>query len=173
MKRTDLIADHVANIITQAFGPPAHGPAARQVAEKIIAAVEEDSLLAVDGYEPDGIADIANALAMELVADRLLGPVQLRGIARRIMMKAGGVPNGATYVPGQIVEKHSGDYQLCGEVRAVLTTTAGKIRYVVQHPPGFLHVYSDAQLRVPSENALGWYVELLDRFKAMAEPDGA
>ena len=47
---------------------------------------------------------------------------------------------------GDRVLKHSGDYQLEGEVRAVFTTKAGKVRYVVEHEPGFLHIYSDANL---------------------------
>lgn len=48
---------------------------------------------------------------------------------------------------GQCVEKYTGDYQLPGEVRAVFTTKAGKVRYVVEHEPGFLHIYSQANLR--------------------------
>lgn len=51
------------------------------------------------------------------------------------------------YHVGDQVEKFTGDYQLNGEVRAVLTTKAGKLRYVVEHDPGFLHIYSDANLR--------------------------
>lgn len=53
----------------------------------------------------------------------------------------------ATYAVGERVEKHTGDYQLTGEVRAVFTTKAGKVRYVVEHDPGFLHIYGDANLR--------------------------
>jgi hypothetical protein len=48
---------------------------------------------------------------------------------------------------GDAVEKYTGDYQLPGEVRAVFTTRAGKIRYVVEHHPGFLHIYSGSNLR--------------------------
>lgn len=48
---------------------------------------------------------------------------------------------------GQRVEKFTGDYQLKGEVRAVFTTKAGKTRYVVEHDPGFLHIYAPANIR--------------------------
>lgn len=48
---------------------------------------------------------------------------------------------------GDPVEKYTGDYQLPGEVRAVFTTRAGKVRYVVEHDPGFLHIYSGLNLR--------------------------
>ena len=48
---------------------------------------------------------------------------------------------------GQPVEKFTGDYQLVGEVRAVFTTKRGAVRYVVEHEPGFLHIYSAKNLR--------------------------
>lgn len=48
---------------------------------------------------------------------------------------------------GASVEKYTGDYQLPGEVRAVFTTRAQKVRYVVEHHPGFLHIYSASNLR--------------------------
>jgi len=54
----------------------------------------------------------------------------------------------ATYAVGERVEKYTGVYQLVGEVRAVFKTTAGKVRYVVEHEPGFLHIYGDANLRL-------------------------
>lgn len=49
---------------------------------------------------------------------------------------------------GDKVWKHTGDYQIAGEVRATFTTKAGKVRYVVEHEAGFLHIYSDASLRL-------------------------
>jgi hypothetical protein len=49
---------------------------------------------------------------------------------------------------GDKVLKYTGDYQLEGEVRAVFTTKAGKVRYVVEHHPGFLHIYSEANLKL-------------------------
>ena len=48
---------------------------------------------------------------------------------------------------GQRVLKHTGDYQLEGEVRAAFTTSRGKVRFVVEHSPGFLHIYSEQNLR--------------------------
>lgn len=51
------------------------------------------------------------------------------------------------YQVGDFVEKYTGDYQLKGFVVAVFQTRAGKTRYVVEHEPGFLHIYSDANLR--------------------------
>lgn len=48
---------------------------------------------------------------------------------------------------GDRVEKYTGDYQLDGEVRAVFQTRAGKTRYVVEHDPGFLHIYGPANIR--------------------------
>lgn len=49
---------------------------------------------------------------------------------------------------GDKVEKYTGDYQLIGEIRAVFTTTKGKVRYVVEHEPGFLHIYSGHNIRL-------------------------
>ncbi len=51
---------------------------------------------------------------------------------------------------GDRVIKHTGDFQLSGEVRAVFTTAAGKPRFVVEHSPlapGLLHIYSPANLK--------------------------
>lgn len=47
---------------------------------------------------------------------------------------------------GQRVLKYTGDYQLEGEIRAIFTTTRGKVRYVVEHSPGFLHIYGEANI---------------------------
>lgn len=52
---------------------------------------------------------------------------------------------------GDQVRKVTGDYHLNGEVRAVFKTKAGKVRYVVEHPPGFLHIYSEANLKLLAE----------------------
>ena len=51
-----------------------------------------------------------------------------------------------SYSIGEKVRKVTGDYQLDGEVRAVFTTIAGKVRVVVEHEPGFLHIYSEANI---------------------------
>ena len=48
---------------------------------------------------------------------------------------------------GDKVLKYTGDYQLEGEVRSVFTTSTGKTRYVVEHKPGFLHIYSESNLK--------------------------
>jgi len=48
---------------------------------------------------------------------------------------------------GTKVLKYSGDYQLEGEVRAIFTTKRGKLRYVVEHEPGFLHIYSEKNIK--------------------------
>lgn len=55
---------------------------------------------------------------------------------------------------GQKVLKYTGDYTLPGEVRARFTTKAGNVRYVVEHEPGFLHIYSEHNLRLlePSQS---------------------
>ena len=53
------------------------------------------------------------------------------------------------YRVGERIEKYTGDYQLDGEIRAVLETRAGKLRYVVEHGQGFLHIYNETQLRRP------------------------
>ncbi|KAB0269033.1 hypothetical protein [Microvirga brassicacearum] len=48
---------------------------------------------------------------------------------------------------GDKVWKHTGDYQLAGEVRGIAHTIRGhKRRYVVEHEAGFLHIYSEANL---------------------------
>lgn len=49
---------------------------------------------------------------------------------------------------GDRVEKFTGDYQLSGEVRCSFTTRAGKVRLVVEHDPGFLHIYGPQNLRL-------------------------
>jgi hypothetical protein len=54
----------------------------------------------------------------------------------------------SVYKIGDLVEKYTGDYQLIGEIRAIFTTRAGKVRYVVEHEPGFLHIYSGANIRL-------------------------
>ena len=48
---------------------------------------------------------------------------------------------------GDQVEKFTGDYQLPGEVRSVFVTRLGRVRLVVEHPAGFCHIYSEANLR--------------------------
>lgn len=48
---------------------------------------------------------------------------------------------------GDIVEKYTGDYQLQGEIRAIFVTKLGKTRFVVEHAPGFLHIYSENNIR--------------------------
>lgn len=46
------------------------------------------------------------------------------------------------------VEKYTGDYQIKGIVVGHVVTLNGKQRYVVEHQPaGFLHIYSEANLR--------------------------
>jgi hypothetical protein len=52
-----------------------------------------------------------------------------------------------TFVVGDRVRKVSGDYQLDGIVVSTFKTLAGKVRYVVEHPPGFLHIYGGANLQ--------------------------
>lgn len=48
---------------------------------------------------------------------------------------------------GDKVLKYSGDYQLEGEIRAVFTNTKGQLRFVVEHTPGFLHIYSERNIK--------------------------
>lgn len=49
---------------------------------------------------------------------------------------------------GDRVLKYTGDYQLEGEIRSIFTTKQGKVRYVVEHEPGFLHIYSGNNIRI-------------------------
>ena len=51
------------------------------------------------------------------------------------------------YNIGDQVEKYTGDYQLKGEIRAVFTNKKNQIRFVVEHEPGFLHIYSEKNIR--------------------------
>lgn len=48
---------------------------------------------------------------------------------------------------GQWVEKFTGDYVLKGEVRSIFTKRNGVVRIVVEHEPGFLHIYAPENLR--------------------------
>jgi hypothetical protein len=59
----------------------------------------------------------------------------------------------ALFRVGDAVEKFTGDYHLVGEVRAVFVTRAGKVRYVVEHMPGFLHIYAANNLRALDEDS--------------------
>lgn len=52
---------------------------------------------------------------------------------------------------GDKVLKYTGDYQLEGEIRSIFSTKSGKIRYVVEHKPGFLHIYSDTNIKKLSD----------------------
>lgn len=45
------------------------------------------------------------------------------------------------------VRKVTGDYQLDGVIVAIFKTLKGHIRVVVEHEPGFLHIYNPSQLR--------------------------
>jgi hypothetical protein len=49
---------------------------------------------------------------------------------------------------GARVRKVGGSYQATGEVRAVLTTRAGAVRYVFEfdEPKGLLHIFNGTQL---------------------------
>lgn len=49
---------------------------------------------------------------------------------------------------GDQVRKVTGDYQLDGEIRAIFTKKDGKIRLVVEHEPGFLHIYSPNNIKL-------------------------
>lgn len=51
---------------------------------------------------------------------------------------------------GQRVEKFTGDYKLEGVVVSVFLTLADRERYVVEHEPGFLHIYGPNNLREAS-----------------------
>lgn len=58
------------------------------------------------------------------------------------------------YKVGDKVRKVTGDYQLDGEIRAVFETKAGKVRVVVEHEPGFLHIYSEANIAMTERTPL-------------------
>ena len=48
---------------------------------------------------------------------------------------------------GDRVRKVTGDYRLNGVIVGKAVTTRGKVRWVVEHKPGFLHIYSAANLK--------------------------
>lgn len=48
---------------------------------------------------------------------------------------------------GDYVLKHSGDYQLAGVVVSIFKKLDGKVRYVVEHSPGFLHIYGEKNIK--------------------------
>ena len=68
-------------------------------------------------------------------------------IERTSCDEASGMPT-ARYKIGDHVVKHGGEYTISGEVRAALTTRAGKLRYVVEvvPPGGMLMIYKESQL---------------------------
>ena len=55
------------------------------------------------------------------------------------------------FAVGDRVEKFTGDYQLAGTIRSVFKTSRGHVRVVVEHDPGFLHIYSPSYLRRASQ----------------------
>lgn len=55
--------------------------------------------------------------------------------------------HGEIFKVGDSVEKFTGDYQLTGIIRAVFITSKNATRYVVEHKPGFLHIYAAANIR--------------------------
>ena len=52
------------------------------------------------------------------------------------------------YNIGGIVKKYTGDYQLKGVIVSVFRALVGRVCYVVQHGPGFLHIYSGGNMRL-------------------------
>ena len=50
------------------------------------------------------------------------------------------------YKNGDKVRKVSGDYHLDGVIVSIFTTLKGNVRVVVEHDPGFLHIYNPTQL---------------------------
>ena len=74
---------------------------------------------------------------------------------------------GATFRIGERVRKHTGDYQIEGVVRGLLTTTRGYLRYVVEHDEGFLHIYAAANLQavfgapVATTGPAAWHPDVL------------
>jgi hypothetical protein len=76
------------------------------------------------------------------------------------------------FAVGDIVEKFTGDYQLPGEVRAVFITKRGKVRYVVEHDCGILHIYSEANLRPLQSRLIRMRSRLVDTFFAYAQERG-
>lgn len=87
------------------------------------------------GWKDDGTAE----RALEFIEAEVRTALTALALARDT--DTGSFPVGA------LVEKYTGDYQLPGEVRSVFTTRAGKTRYVVEHTPGFLHIYGPQNLR--------------------------
>lgn len=55
------------------------------------------------------------------------------------------------------VMKCTGDYKLPGIIVSIFYTTAGKERFVVEHKPGFLHIYSAANLRHLTKEEIAEY----------------
>ena len=59
------------------------------------------------------------------------------------------------FAVGDRVRKVGGDYEIDGEVRAAFTNSRGAERYVVEHRPGFLHIYSERNLVLRLEPRAG------------------
>lgn len=76
-----------------------------------------------------------------------------------VTMEGGVSPNGGegTFKVGDKVYKHSGDYHLKGTVVASFKKLDGKVRYVVEHHPGFLHIYSDKNIITDNVEDIRFY----------------
>lgn len=48
---------------------------------------------------------------------------------------------------GDAVEKYTGDYTMPGIIVSLFKTSRGHDRVVVEHEPGFLHIYNTTQIR--------------------------
>lgn len=73
---------------------------------------------------------------------------------------------------GDKIRKVSGDYQLDGVVVSVFTKLDGKVRYVVEHEPGFLHIYTDKNLQrieSPTQTLASRLLEALQHVNSCAQ----
>lgn len=109
------------------------------VVDDLVAQLKEDGEL--DGY---GCEKAKAALATAFNRGVAYSAQVVADLRALIMSSNHGNPD---LYAGASVEKYTGDYQLAGEIRAVYTTKAGKVRYVVEHFPGFQHIYSAANIR--------------------------
>lgn len=63
------------------------------------------------------------------------------------MLKDGDKDERTGFYIGEMVVKHTGDYNPPGVYRGSIVTRAGKTRVVVEHDYGMLHIYSPEQIK--------------------------
>lgn len=156
--------EHVTELLVDTWHHQMDGDPEEQIAVKDARALLATLALSVpEGWvlvpkEPTREMAIAAAKALDdITVDDPKAAAWDAMRAYRAMLSAAPTPpvdDGAEFKVGDRVRKVTGDYQIEGVVIGTCQTSAGKVRYVVEHTAdkgGFLHIYSAQNLRRVSD----------------------